>query len=503
MSATKNTPNITSRAPVICIMGHIDHGKSTLLDYIRKTNVVDKEAGGITQHISAYEVEHTLADGRQTKITFLDTPGHEAFGKMRERGATIADIAVLVVSAEDGVKTQTLEAYNAIKSAGIPYVVAINKIDKENADIERTKLSLAENEIYLEGYGGDISFVPVSARTGQGIPDLLEILALTADIAGLKGDKNALAQGFVIETNRDAKKGISATLVIKEGILPSGAYVVCGGSMAPVRLLENFLGKKITEATMSSPVRLTSWDSVPAVGEMFVTYETKKEAEKAVEEFKPIVVAQAENVTESAEMKVIPVIIKSDAIGSSEAIKHELAKVKHERVHIKVVYSGIGDITESDIKMIAGTPGSVVLGFNVKIDNQAKAVIERLGIPAHLFSIIYKLTEWLDEYSKQNAPTIEVEEVLGQAKILKFFSKLKDKQIVGGKVLSGEIKLGHTVRVMRQGTQLTQGVIRELQQQKLKESTVREGYEFGAMIDAKIELAPGDIIEDFIMVEKK
>lgn len=494
----------TKRAPIICIMGHIDHGKSTLLDYIRKTNIVDKEAGGITQCISAYEVHHTTTEGVSGSITFLDTPGHEAFQKMRERGAHVADIAVLIVSAEDGVKKQTLEAWNAIKAHNTPYVVAINKIDRPNADVERTKLSLAEHGIYLEGYGGDISYVPISAKTGVGIPELLDILILTADISGLTGSKQKPAEGFVIETERDAKKGISATLVIKDGTLSSGMCVVCGTALSPVRLMENFLGKKITEASFSSPVHITGWDGVPLVGEPFVTFESKKEAEKYVAEIKrDQPTKKNEHVVEAMQgKKVIPVVIKSDAVGSAEAIEHELKKVHHDRVVVKVIYSGIGDITETDIKAVSGTEHALVLGFNVKVDSQAKALSERLAIPVLVFDIIYKLAEWLLDYVTTHAPRIEVEEIVSEAKVLKFFSKTKDKQIIGGRVLKGEFKLGHRVKVMRREVLIGEGVVRELQKQKEKASEVQEGFEFGALVESKIEVAPGDILASFITVEK-
>jgi translation initiation factor IF-2 len=485
-------------------MGHIDHGKSTLLDYIRKTNIVDKEAGGITQHISAYEVVHTTSEGKTGSITFLDTPGHEAFQKMRERGANVADIAVLVVSAEDGVKKQTLEAWNAIKSSGVPYIVAINKIDKPNADLEKTKLSLAEHGIYLEGYGGDISYVAVSAKTGVGINELLDMLVLTADIGGFTGMANESAEGFIIETEREAKSGISATLVIKNGTLKTGMCVVCDTSISPVRMMENFLGKKITEASFSSPVRLTGWDSVPPVGEIFRAFPSKKDAEKAVAETKqakPTKKTEAANEANNGK-KIIPIVVKSDAVGSAEAIEHELQKINQERVAVKIIYCGIGDITETDVKAVSGTENAVVLGFNVRVDAQAKALSERTGIPVLVFDIIYKLTEWIDEHLKANAPKVEVEEIVSEAKVLKLFSKIKDKQILGGRVLKGEFKLGVRVKIMRREVLIGEGVVRELQKQKDKASEVQEGFEFGACVESKIELAPGDVMAGFITVEK-
>jgi translation initiation factor IF-2 len=260
-------------------MGHIDHGKSTLLDYIRNTKVADSEAGGITQHLSAYEVEHTLATGKTKKITFLDTPGHEAFQHLRSRGSKAADIAILVVSAEDGVKPQTLEALAAIQEAAIPYIVAITKIDKPNANIERVKNSLLENGIYLEGLGGNIAYVPISSKSGDGIPALLDLLLLAAELEELTGDATKTAEGIIIESHRDPKKGISATLIIKNGTLKSGTFVIAGRAMAPLRLIQDFKGKQIKEATFSSPVTVVGWNDIPPVGEIFVCIASKKEAE--------------------------------------------------------------------------------------------------------------------------------------------------------------------------------------------------------------------------------
>jgi translation initiation factor IF-2 len=490
------------RPPVICIMGHIDHGKSTLLDYIRKTNIVEGEAGGITQHISAYEVEHTESSGKKKRITFIDTPGHAAFAGIRECGTAAADIAVLVVSAEDGVKPQTIEAYKCIENAGVPYVVAINKIDKPAANVEKTKISLAENGIYLEGYGGSISYVAISAKSGAGIPELLDILLLTAEVAGFKGDPSLNASGVVIETERDPKKGISATLVVKEGTLRAGQFVACANAWSPTRIFEDFKGKKITEATFSSPIRLIGWNEAPPTSEPWQTFSTKRELETYLDSVKnssPKVSAPNEDF---GEKRVIPAVIKADTIGSIEAIHHELKKVSHERIALRIVYSGIGDITESDIKYVSGTKDALIVAFNVRLDAQAQALVERLGLDHAIFNIIYKLTEWIDEKLIEKTPKIEVEEILGKAKILKFFSSTRDKQIIGGKVIDREIQVGHRVKIVRRESIVGVGLIRELQQTKVKTSSVNEGFEFGALIESKIELAPGDVIEDFITVEK-
>ncbi len=509
---------LVKRPPVVAILGHIDHGKSTLLDYIRKTNIVDTEAGGITQRISAYEVERvkTADDGTVATehITFIDTPGHEAFSGMRERGATTADIAILVVSAEDGVKPQTIDAYKAIEAAKVPFIVAINKIDKPAASVDKVKMSLAEAGIYVEGYGGSVSFVPVSAKTGQGVEELLDLIALTADVAELKGDPSRPAEGTIIEAHRDPKKGISATLVIKNGSIGPGMFVASGTAFSPTRIIENHAGKKITEATFSAPIRLVGWNKAPQIGGAFVSFESKRDLEEYVDmakeleskprpEAKPALGAASEQA--AAAKKEIPVIIKADVQGSVEAIVHEIAKIQSERVALKTVFASIGDITEADIKVAGsatGADGAVVVGFNVKTDSQAAAMIERLGLAHQTFDIIYNLREWLEGRVKERTPKVQTEEISGSAKILKFFSRTKDKQIVGGKVTDREIAVGHKVKIIRRETLIGDGLIRELQQAKVKTASVQEGFEFGAMIEAKIEIAPGDVIQDFIVVEK-
>jgi translation initiation factor IF-2 len=492
-----NAQKTIERAPVICIMGHIDHGKSTLLDYIRKTNIVDKEAGGITQKISAYEVVH---NGK--KITFLDTPGHESFAKIRQRGASVADIAVLVVSAEDGVKKQTIEAMNCIKESNTPFIVAINKIDKPGADIDRTKVNLAENEIYLEGYGGSTPFIPISAKTGQGVPDLLDLMLLVAEMEEIKGDSDKPAEGVVIEANMDKQKGISATMIVKDGTIKNGMFVACGKSLAPVRIMENFLGKKITEATFSSPIRIIGFDHLPKVGNIFKAFNDKESALEYVAEYKEPVSLCKEIITEQENTGVINVIIKADVTGSVEGIEHELNKIKTDRIKVKIVHFGVGDITENDINMLASKADSIVLGFNVKADNKAKAAAEKAGITINIFDIIYKLTEWLAEVAAAKTPKIDVEEITAKAKVLKFFSATKDKNVIGARVEEGEIKVGDEVKIMRREVEVGRGRIRELQQMKEKVSEVRTGVEFGCQLQANITPAPGDKLEAFKITQK-
>lgn len=497
--------NIVERAPVVVIMGHIDHGKSTLLDYIRKTNVVEGEAGGITQRISAYEVSHKNEDGVDKKITFLDTPGHEAFSKMRERGAQVADIAILVVSAEDGVKPQTIEAWKTITESGLPSMVAINKIDKAGASVERTKTELAENEIYLENYGGKIPFVEISAKEGTGVDSLLSLILLLAEMENFTGDITGNATGFVVEANLDPKRGIEATLLIKDGTMKSGMTVVVEDSICSTRIMENFLGKMIKEAGPSSPVRIVGFDKMPTVGGEFKTFLKKKDAEKSAKEWTQAPAVKDKN-TEIGDKKIIPIMLKADVAGSLEAIEKEIAKIKHtgeeQRALFKVIAKGVGPITLSDIKSLSTEGDILIIGFNVNVDKSATEEAERRGVTISQFEIIYKMTEWLTEQMERLRPKIETVETTGRAKIIRAFSRTKERQIVGGKVASGEINLGSTVKIMRREFEIGKGKIVNLETGKVKTSMVPEGTEFGMMIESKIEIASGDVLEAFSVMQK-
>ena len=492
----------SSRPPVVVIMGHIDHGKSTLLDYIRKTNIVAGEAGGITQHLGAYEVDHTTAENKKKRITFLDTPGHEAFGGIRARGAKVADIAILVVAGDDGVKPQTLEALKCIKDAELPYIVAINKIDKPGSNVERTKQNLAEHEVYIEGYGGDVPAVPISALQGQGIPELLDMIILVSELQELKGDHTLSGTGVIIENRLDTKKGISATLIIKDGTVKSGACIVAEDAYSPVRIFESTVGVALKEATFSTPVRIIGWNKLPPVGAEFSIVDTKKEAEEIVREY-ALATKKIVKEEESFENKaIIPIILKADAMGSLEGILHELKKIRHDKVAIKIIDQGIGDISESDIKRTQSFPDTILIAFHVKPDAKAKALLERNTINYKEYSIIYELVEFLKQTLTAQIPKEYITETTGRAKILAVFSKNKDKQIVGGKVQEGSILLGSEVKIIRRDTEIGIGKIRELQMQKVKAQEVREGYEFGMMIESKIEIAQGDKLECVRVVEK-
>ena len=480
-------------------MGHVDHGKSTLLDFIRKSNVVAGEAGGITQHVAAYEVTH-----KDKRITFIDTPGHAAFSAIRARGANVADIAILVVAADDGVKAQTLEALQQIRDAKIPFVVAINKIDKPNADLSRTQGSLLEKEVYLEKLGGDIPWAAISAKTGQGVDELLDLILLVTEIQEFKADPSGPAEGYVIEAHRDQKRGIAATLIITSGTLESGMAVLVGRAVAPVRIMENHLGKSIKEASFSTPVTLVGFDELPAVGERFTSFRNKKLAEdarNAIQKTAPSV--SATTTTPAEDCYYLPIIVRADATGSLEAILGETMKIGDEHARLSIVQSGIGSITENDIKAaLAGTNKGVVVGFNVGSDRLAEALARQNAVQVESFNIIYKLTERLTEILKSSAPKRMVEEVKGRAKILKQFSKQKEMTTVGGKVSEGFIQKNGRVRVMRRLAEIGNGKVISIQTNKQTVDRVEAESEFGMQIESTFEVVQGDVIEYVVSSEQ-
>lgn len=470
------------RHPVVVVMGHIDHGKSTLLDYIRKTNTTDGEAGGITQHLAAYEASN---------ITFLDTPGHAAFTGIRERGSKTADIAVLVVSAEDGVKPQTLEAIDWIKKAKIPYLVAINKIDKPNINIERVKTELAEAEVLVEGWGGTVPCIPLSAKTGQGVEDLLETLKLQAEVDGLSYDPTSLGTGFVLESKRDPKRGISATLVVKDGVIKKGGFISAGKSMAVLRSPQDANLKQVDQVEAGRPSVISGWTEVPEVGKEFRFHNSKKEAEEATKKILKIETLKIEN---SENKKLLPIVIKADTVGSLEAIVHEARKIETDKIGLKISSYGVGDIAEADVKLARAFPGMMIIGFHVKTDPSARSLAERENITLKVFDIIYELVEYLEKELQENSPREDVDEISGKASILKIFSVSKSKQVVGGRVDEGEVTINSPVKIFRREAEVGSGHIKELQSKKVKTGSVGVDVEFGALIDSKIEIAQGDKI---------
>lgn len=490
----------TPRPPIVAVMGHIDHGKSSLLDYIRKANVTEGEAGGITQHVSAYEAEHEH-EGTLRTITFLDTPGHEAFRALRSRGAQAADVAILVVAADDGVKPQTLEAYEAIQEAGTPFVVAFTKIDKSGADLEKAKYAVLEHGIYLEGLGGSISYVGVSSKTGEGIPELLDLVLLTADLAELTGDASLPASGFVLESSQDSKQGTTATLILKEGTLSLGDVVVAGSALVPVRFIENFAGKRIDTAHTSQPIRIAGWNMLPPSGTPFVSAKTKKEAEKLVAT-PELPSRRLSTLTDAEKDKaLLPLIIKADASGSIAAIKHELAKIEHERVVVRIISEGLGSVSESDVKT-AQAGGATIIAFTVNTDSSARELAERAGVAIETFSIIYDLAERISILVKAHAPRVMEEEILGAAKILKVFSVAGVKHVLGARWEQGALTVGDLVKVDRRGIPLGTMKLTNLQQVRQDVKEIHVEGEFGLQLEGKVEIAAGDTIQTFTMTEK-
>ncbi|MEK7575628.1 MAG: translation initiation factor IF-2 [Patescibacteria group bacterium] len=503
------------RPPVVVVMGHIDHGKSKLLDYIRKNNVVEKaasseprskfidveerEAGGITQHIGAYEAEvkcDTDHPHKTRKITFLDTPGHEAFSKMRTRGAKIADVAILVIAADEGIKPQTMEAYNAIKKSDIPFVIAFNKMDKSNADPEKAKGQLAEQQIFVEGYGGTIPHANISATTGQGIDDLLDLALLMTDMENLTADPTENASGVVIESHLDPKRGVSATLLIQNGTMKTGMCVVSGNAKAPIRIFEDFQGKPLKEASFSSPVKIIGFNALPEVGEKFETFETKKEAELCVKsQLHEKRLTQIDQTEKDTGKIIIPLVIKADTSGSAEALEKEISELSDEQIIINILRNDVGNIKEDDVKLVSGAKNPVILGFNVEIEATAKELIERFKIDFYLSNIIYKISEWLEEKIKEKKAMMPREEIWGKVRILKTFSKEKNKQVLGGEVISGKIIEGKIFKIKRRESEIGEGKILELQQNKVRTKEVNEGNQFGAMTESKIEINKGDELE--------
>ncbi len=504
--------SLIERPPVVAVMGHVDHGKSTLLDHIRKTNVVAGEAGGITQHISAYEVSHKTSDGRVRKITFLDTPGHEAFSNMRSRGAKAADIVILVVAADDGVNAQTKEVHKTIVESNTPFIVAINKIDKPGADIEKTKNSLLEAGIYIEGYGGNISAVQISAKQGTGIEELLDTVLLTAELEGLTGNRDMKATGTVIESHLDEKRGISATLVIKDGVLSKGMFVVVDDAIASTRIFEDFKGKTLETAEFSSPISITGFSStvkifglikVPKAGETFYSFDTKKEAEEFIYAAKDMKTKKEPEVATGGESEFfVPLIIKTDVAGTSEAVQKEVEKLSTDKARFKIIRAGVGDISESDLNFAQADKNVLIVGFNVKTERTAMDANEQIGATIKTFDIIYQLTDWLRTEMETRRPKYDEEDVKGSMKVLKLFSQTKDKQVIGCRVTAGAIKVGDRVNVMRKDEKVCRGKVVGMQQSKVETKEVTEGLECGAMVECDEPVAPGDMIEAFTIVKR-
>ena len=500
--------DLVERPPVITIMGHVDHGKTTLLDTIRKTNVVAGEAGGITQHIGAYQIIYN-----DKPITFIDTPGHAAFTEMRARGASITDIVIIIVAADDGVMPQTKEAIDHAKAAGVPIVVAVNKIDKPNANPDRVLTEMSQNGITPDTWGGDTLFVNISAKTGEGIPELLDNLLLIAEMQELKANPNRYASGTVIEAKVDKNEGVVSTVLIQNGTLRLGDAVVVGNYAGKIRTLKNDKGENLVEASPSMPVSITGISESPAAGDKFMAFENEKKA-KAISEER---IRQAKkrslgsnnsvslddlfNRIEAGE-KEINVILKADVKGSEEAVKNSLLKLDVEGIRVNVIRSSIGAITESDV-VLAAASKAIIIGFNVRPNNKIVEYAKEKGVDIRLYNIIYKVVEEMEAAMKGKLEPIYEEKVLGQAEVRKLFKFSKVGTIAGSYIISGIVRRDAKARIIRDGVVIYDGNINSIAREKDQVKEVKQGIECGITIENYNDIKEGDIIEAYEIVEVK
>ena len=499
---------LVQRAPVVCVMGHVDHGKTSLLDAIRHTNVTDREAGGITQHIGAYMV---TVSGR--KITFLDTPGHEAFTAMRMRGANSTDIAILVVAADDGVKPQTVEAINHAKAAGVEVIVAINKIDKPGANIERVKQELTEYGLIAEDWGGSTICVPVSAKSREGIEDLLEMVLLTADVLELKANPKRQARGLVIEAELDKGKGPVATVLVQKGTLHVGDFIAAGSSYGKVRAMMDDKGRRVKEAGPSTPVEILGLNDVPMAGEIFISPESDKEAktfaetfikesrEKMLEDTKlRMSLDDLYSQIQSGNLKELNLIIKADVAGSVEAVKQSLLKLSNEEVVVKCIHGGVGAINESDVTL-ASASSAIIIGFNVKMDATAKETADREKVDVRLYRVIYSAIEDVERAMKGMLDPVFEEQVIGHAVVRQTFKASGVGTIAGAYVMDGKFQRGCSCRITRDGEQIFEGALASLKRFKDDVKEVATGYECGLVFEKFNDVKEDDMVEAYMMVE--
>ena len=501
---------MVKRPPVVFVMGHVDHGKTSLLDAIRKTNVISGEAGGITQHIGAYVVNYN-----GEKITLLDTPGHEAFTAMRMRGAQATDIAILVVAADDGVMPQTVEAISHAKAAGISIIVAVNKIDKPSANVEKVKQELAEYELLAEDWGGDTVFVPVSAHTGEGLEQLLEMVLLTAEMNELKANPNRKARGVVIEAKLDKGRGPVATVLVQKGTLHAGDAVAIGSAYGRIRAMVADNGEKIKEAGPSTPVEILGLNNVPNAGEILMSTKNEKEArniaetfinegrEKLLEGSKAKAKMTLDDVfsqIQAGNLKELNIIVKADVQGSVEAVKQSLVKLSNDEVVVKVIHGGVGAINESDVTL-ASASSAIIIGFNVRPDNTAKEIADREDVDVRLYRVIYQAIEDVEAAMKGMLDPIYEEKVIGHAEIRQLFKSSGVGMIAGSYILDGTFQRGCKVRISREGTQIFEGDLASLKRFKDDVKEVKAGYECGLVFDGFSEFKELDIVEAYIMVE--
>ena len=508
LEITDDEKDLELRAPVITIMGHVDHGKTSLLDYIRNSSIIEGEFGGITQHIGAYQIDH---NGK--KLTFIDTPGHAAFTEMRARGASITDIVIIIVAADDGVMPQTIEAIDHAKAANVPIVVAVNKIDKPDANPDRVIEEVSKQGLIPEAWGGDTVYVPISAKTGEGVDKLLENIELIAEVKELKANPNRYALGTVLESRLDKNYGPTATLLVQNGTLRIGDPVVVGTSFGRVRTLKNDLGNEIVEALPSTPVEVTGLSDVPTAGDRFMAYSNEKEAKAIAENRKEKEKLKKDKAGSAVSLddifnrikegaKEINVVLKTDVNGTEEAVKNALTKVKVEDVSVNVIRSGVGAITESDI-VLASASDAIVIGFNVRPDSKVVEIAKSYGVEIRLYNVIYKLVEELEDAMKGMLDPEYEEVVIGSAKVLQLFKFSKVGTIAGSKVDNGVIKSNAKARLIRDGVVIYDGEINSLQREKDNVKEVKKGFECGITLENYSDIKVNDIIEAYEMQEVK
>ena len=499
---------LVKRPPVVTIMGHVDHGKTTLLDTIRKTNVVSGEAGGITQAIGAYQITY-----QGNKITFIDTPGHAAFTEMRARGASVTDIVIIIVAADDGVMPQTKEAIDHAKAAGVPIIVAVNKMDKPGANPERVLTEMADAGIIPEAWGGDIMFVNISAKTGMGINDLLERILLISDLEELKANPNRYASGTVIESKMDKNLGVVSTLLIQNGTLRLGDAIVVGTCAGKVRTLKNDLNESLVSAEPSTPVTITGLSESPAAGDKFMVFENEKKAKSIANERALKSKTSNNQVRESVSLddlfnrisegeKEINIILKADVKGSEEAVRNSLLKLDVEGVHINIIRSGIGTVSPTDITL-ASASNAIIIGFNIRPDNKTMDYAKERNVDIRLYNIIYKLVEEVEAAMKGKLDPIFEEKVLGNAEVRKLFKFSKVGTIAGSMVTNGIIRRDAKARIIRDGVIIYDGAINTIAREKDQVKEVKSGIECGITIENFNDIKPGDIIEAYEIIEKE
>jgi translation initiation factor IF-2 len=481
----QQSQNLQTRPPVVVVLGHVDHGKSSIIEAIKDLKITEKESGGITQHIGAYEIEH-----QGKKITMIDTPGHEAFSAMRSRGAQTADIAVLVVAAEEGIKPQTKEAISFAKSAGIPIIVALNKMDLPHADPERVKTELSKEDIIVESRGGKIPSVEVSAKTGKGITDILEIILLISEMENFQADASAFGEGVVVEANLDSKRGPTATLLLRDGSLKQGDIVGTGTSMGKIKILQDFQGKTIDKAEPSQPVIIIGFEQVPQIGEKFKIHPDIEAAKQYIEK-KERKANGPQVIIKNESQKVLNLILKADVSGTLEAIEKVLKALPQDKVIVRILKKEVGEINENDVKL-AQSSNAKILGFRQKANSVALALADNRGVKIKTYDIIYELSQAVREMMGKALSTEIIRDEMGKLKVLLVFLSEKNRQIIGGKIIEGKIEKGGKIEVWRSEEKIGKGKMINLQKNKKDIVKASKGDEVGILYEGSVKIGQDD-----------